>query len=57
MQLEEQVNKLYGISFGEHQMNSVRIGWRASQVKSEIELFSYVYDNGERFIKPLKSKG
>lgn len=37
----EQINKLYGMSYGLHHRASARIGWRSDG--SKIELLSYVY--------------
>lgn len=48
------INKLYGLSdcFAHHQRHSVRIGWRP--IDAEImELFAYVYSNGERIIQSI----
>lgn len=43
------LNKLCGISFGRHQQNSLRIGWRPNfDQEGLIELFSYVYVDGKR---------
>jgi hypothetical protein len=42
------INKLWGVSFGHHHTNSFRLGWRPSKfVIGEIELFHYVYDSGK----------
>jgi hypothetical protein len=42
-------NKLFGFSYGLHQTNSVRIGWKA--VGNRIRVAGYVYQNGVRTIK------
>ncbi len=42
-------NKLFGFSYGLHQTNSVRIGWKA--VDGKIRIAGYVYQNGVRTIK------
>jgi hypothetical protein len=42
-------NKLFGFSYGLHQTNSVRIGWKA--VGDRIRVAGYVYQNGVRTIK------
>lgn len=42
-------NKLFGFSYGLHQTNSVRIGWKA--VDGKIRIAGYVYRNGVRTIK------
>jgi hypothetical protein len=47
-------NKLYGVSFGRHHKNSVRIGWRVSEGKIEVCL--YTYHNGVRSIHWCKEK-
>lgn len=40
------INKLFGFSFGYHETNSVRFGWRSEGGK--IELSVYLYKNGKR---------
>lgn len=42
------INKLWGMSFGYHEDNSIRIGWRYNLSSGNIELFSYAYQAGER---------
>ncbi len=41
------VNKLFGVSFGQHHKNSIRIGWN-SDGSGLIKLFYYAYENGYR---------
>ena len=47
-QLQTQINKLCGVSFGMHHRNSIRIGWTASDQHNLITLFVYWYDKGVR---------
>ena len=43
------INKFYGLSFGRHHTNSIRLGWRPNyEQPGVIDLFSYVYRDGER---------
>ena len=42
------VNKLYGLSFGNHHNNSARYGWNYDQKSGNINLYFYCYVNGER---------
>jgi hypothetical protein len=42
------INKLWGVSFGDHQKNSIRIGWNYDAQKDEIILSVYTYENGQR---------
>lgn len=48
------VNKLYGLSdcYAQHQSHSVRVGWRPID-SGVMELFAYVYSNGNRTIQTL----
>lgn len=52
------INKLFGVGFlPHHHYNSVRWGWRWSNVKQKVELFGYVYSQGkrsERFIGDVR---
>ena len=45
-------NKLYGVSFGRHHRNSIRIGWRSTG--NQIELCAYHYNRGVRTINWLE---
>jgi len=47
----DQINKLFGFSFGHHHKNSARFGWRA--VGQKIEIHTYCYVNGERKYEKL----
>jgi hypothetical protein len=49
------INKLYGFSdcSNSHHVNSARIGWR--WYNEELELFAYVYTNGNRKSKKITS--
>jgi hypothetical protein len=42
------INKLFGVSFGDHQKNSIRIGWNYNLFTDKIDVFSYVYEGGVR---------
>lgn len=42
------INKLFGVSFGDHQKNSIRIGWAYNVFTDKIDLFYYTYENGLR---------
>lgn len=41
------INKLYGVSFGHHHNNSIRLGWNCYQNNS-IDIFVYLYNQKER---------
>lgn len=44
----DQINKLYGMSCGNHLQFSIRIGWRCeNHVRGKISLFAYWYDCGK----------
>ena len=44
------INKLYGISFGYHHIDSVRFGWKPDFNNiNDIELYAYCYNGGERY--------
>jgi hypothetical protein len=47
------VNKLFGISYGFHHKNSVRVGWTPASEPGHIDLFFYCYINGVRFEDPF----
>jgi hypothetical protein len=53
----DDLNKLFGFSYGYHHSNSVRIGWRCKD--GQIALFAYCYRNGRvttkflKYVKPL----
>jgi hypothetical protein len=40
------INKLYGISWGNHMNNSFRIGWRKNIFSENLEIFLYSHNNG-----------
>jgi hypothetical protein len=40
------INKLFGVSFGQHHKNSIRIGW--NNEGGDIKLYYYAYENGYR---------
>lgn len=42
------INKLFGICFGNVHKDSARIGWRTVISSSKIEIFAYCYVNGKR---------
>lgn len=47
-------HKLVGVGFGlNHHRNSIRVGWRYRSDADMIELYSYVYIDGKRYIKYL----
>lgn len=48
---DSDLNKLLGWSYGWHQKNSIRIGWRS--LAGKIELFFYMYNNGHRLLGKL----
>jgi hypothetical protein len=50
-QTKDQVNKLFGFSFGNHHKNSYRFGW--SNSSGRIGIWAYYYTNGERTQKKL----
>lgn len=53
---QNDVNKLFGFSIGEHHWNSsFRFGWRPDLVKQEIQIVAYEYRNGAR--QPTKPIG
>lgn len=47
------VNKLAGVSFGNHETNSIRIGWAYNLITQKMDLFAYCYENGTRLIHPI----
>lgn len=49
------INKLWGVSFGFHQDNSIRIGWKYNLSIGQIELFSYIYQAGTRLTSFISS--
>ena len=49
------INKLWGVSFGNHEQNSIRIGWNYDQTTDLITLYSYIYNDGERFYEEIGS--
>jgi hypothetical protein len=49
----DQINKLYGISFGHHHNNSFRMGWNSDG--SHITIYAYYYNKGQRISIELGS--
>ena len=47
------VNKLAGVSFGNHEINSIRIGWAYNLNTLKMDLFAYCYENGTRIIHSI----
>ena len=47
------INKLFGLSFGYHHINSVRFGWNADNDK--IAIHAYCYKSGQRFMSKMIS--
>lgn len=47
------VNKLFGLSYGMHHNNSIRVGWTPANEPGHIDLFFYFYINGMLFEKPF----
>lgn len=45
---DSDINKLFGVSFGYHHNNSIRIGWRWNQFEKCFEILPYIYKNGQR---------
>lgn len=43
---QSDVNKLIGVSLGNHHKNSIRVGWRCKE--NSIEICGYLYQNGMR---------
>ena len=54
---QEDVNKLFGYSDcnSHHQQNSARFGWNYNVASGQVDIFSYVYKNGDRMIEYLGS--
>lgn len=50
-QCHDSWNKLFGLSYGHHHRNSIRLAWRG--VGDGIEIAAYVYERGERTIVPF----
>ena len=42
------INKLVGLSFGHHHINSARFGWRHDAETNMIELLAYIYRDWQR---------
>jgi len=48
---QRDINKILGYStnmWQHHHKNSIRIGWRYNLENREVEIFAYMYDNGQR---------
>jgi len=50
---DEDVNKLFGVSFLRPHRNSARFGWRYDAAAKKIILYAYSYVNGKRHIVDL----
>lgn len=48
---DEDINKLYGFSHGDHNQNSVRIGWVPNNDMGYIDLFFYIHNSGIIYTK------
>lgn len=49
------VNKLFGISFGNHEDNSIRLGWAYNLDTLKMDIFTYTYEDGARKINKIGS--
>lgn len=49
------INKLWGVSFGYHKTNSIRIGWNYNLVTNKIDLYWYIYEDGFRRYNKIDS--
>lgn len=47
----DDINKLFGFSYGRHQFNSVRFGWRCKG--GHLALFAYCKKNGKTIVKKV----
>lgn len=47
------INKLVGVSFGTHHINSFRIGWNYDKFNANIIIYAYWYNNSVRNYKIL----
>lgn len=47
------INKLYGISFGNHLKNSIRIGWNINYDNGNVNYYSYVHEDSKIYTKLL----
>ena len=47
-QLEEQINKLFGVTPLFPHRNSIRFGWNYNKIENKINIFSYTYRKGVR---------
>lgn len=56
---QQDVNKLYGFSDcnSHHQNNSARFGWAYNLESNEVDIYAYVYNNGNRVIQLIGSAG
>jgi hypothetical protein len=52
-EVNDHVNKLFGVSFGFHHKNSVRFGWKANDTSNIITIYSYCYIDGKRIIERM----
>ena len=49
------VNKLFGVSFGNHESNSIRIGWAYNLESQKMDIYTYTYENSVRNINKIGS--
>lgn len=49
------VNKLFGVSFGNHEVNSIRIGWAYNLETLKMDIYTYTYENSVRKINKIGS--
>lgn len=49
------VNKLFGVSFGNHEENSIRLGWAYNLDSLKMDLFTYTYEDSVRKINKIGS--
>lgn len=47
------INKLFGVSFGDHHKNSIRIGWNYNLSTKNIVIYYYVYEDGIRMYSEI----
>lgn len=45
---QQDINKLFGVSFRHHHNNSIRIGWYYNPITDKIHIYAYEYENGVR---------
>ena len=52
---QKDVNKLFGVSFGYHKHDSIRIGWNYNPETDKIDIYRYEYNKGKRTIELIDS--